>query len=137
MQDGMLRLRASKAWMPAVLIDGKHVINSNDPKQLARLEEVVNIKEDPIGQQLFSIENNDQLRKRLRGRLIITDDKMGAEWRCVQLRPVLRRVAHPKPIGFALGERLVRFRCWLEDDAVVRIVEITVISRVDRLTYRS
>ena len=67
--------------MPAVLIDGKHVINSNDPKQLARLEEVVNIKEDPIGQQLFSIENNDQLRKRLRGRLIIADDKMGAEWR--------------------------------------------------------
>jgi len=81
MQDGTLRLRASKAWMPAVLIDGKHVINSNDPKQLARLEEVVNIKEDPIGQQLFSIENNDQLRKRLRGRLIIADDKMGAEWR--------------------------------------------------------
>jgi len=63
------------------IIDGQHVINSNDPQQLARLDEVVNIKEDPTGQQPFSIENNDQLRKRLQGRLIITDDNMETEWR--------------------------------------------------------
>jgi spermidine synthase len=70
-----------KAVLLNYVIDGQHVINSNDPKQMARLDEVVNIKEDPTGQQLFSIENNDQLRKRLRGRLIITDDNMETEWR--------------------------------------------------------
>ncbi len=70
-------------WRAVLLdyvIDGKHVIDANDPKQMARLDEIVNIKEDPTGQQPFSIENNDQLRKRLQGRLIITDDNMGTEW---------------------------------------------------------
>jgi spermidine synthase len=71
-------------WRAVLLdyvIDGQHVIDSTDPKQMARLDEVVNIQEDPTGQQPFSIENNDQLRKRLQGRLIITDDNMGTEWR--------------------------------------------------------
>ena len=70
-------------WRAVLLnyvIDGKHIIDANDPKQMARLDEIVNIKEDPTGQQPFSIENNDQLRKRLQGRLIITDDNMGTEW---------------------------------------------------------
>jgi len=70
-----------KAVLLSYVIDGKHVIDSNDPKQMERLDEVVNIKEDPTGQQPFSIENDDQLRKRLQGRLVITDDNMGVEWR--------------------------------------------------------
>jgi len=71
-------------WKAALLnyvIDGKHVVDANDPKQMARLGEIVNIKEDPTGHEPFSIENDDQLRKRLQGRLIITDDNMGVEWR--------------------------------------------------------
>lgn len=70
-----------KAILLSYSIDGKHVIDSHDPKQMARLDEVVNIKEDPTGLQPFSIENDSQLRKRLQGRLIITDDNMGVEWR--------------------------------------------------------
>jgi spermidine synthase len=70
-----------KAVLLSYVIDGRHVIDSTDPKQMARLDEMVNIKEDPTGQQPFSIETNDQLRKRLQGRLIITDDNMGTEWR--------------------------------------------------------
>jgi spermidine synthase len=70
-----------KAVLLSYVIDGKHVIDSNDPKQMARLDEVVNIEEDRTGQQPFSIETDDQLRKRLQGRLIITDDNMGVEWR--------------------------------------------------------
>jgi spermidine synthase len=70
-----------KAVLLSYFIDGKHVIDSHDPKQMARLDEIVNIKEDPTGRQPFSIENDAQLRKRLQGRLIITDDNMGVEWR--------------------------------------------------------
>jgi spermidine synthase len=46
-----------KAVLLNYVIDSKHVIDSNDPKQMARLGEVANIKEDPTGQQSFSIEN--------------------------------------------------------------------------------
>jgi hypothetical protein len=70
-----------KAALLSYVIDGKHVIDANDPEQKARLTEVVNIKEDPAGRQPFSIENDEQLRKRLQGRMIITDDNMGVEWR--------------------------------------------------------
>jgi spermidine synthase len=70
-----------KAVLLSYVIDGKHVIDSNDPRQMARLDEVVNINDDPTGQQAFSIENDDQLRKRLQGRMIVTDDNMGTEWR--------------------------------------------------------
>jgi spermidine synthase len=74
--------RASwKSVLLSYVIDGKHVIDLNDANQLARLDEVVNIKEDPTGRQPFSIENAGQLRKRMQGRLIITDDNMGVEWR--------------------------------------------------------
>jgi spermidine synthase len=69
-----------KAVLLSYIIDGKHVIDPNDPRQVARLDQVVNIKEDPTGRQSFSIEIDDQLRKRLQGRLIITDDNMGVEW---------------------------------------------------------
>jgi spermidine synthase len=70
-----------KAVLLSYVIDGKHVIDANDPKQIAMLDEIVNIKEDPTGLQSFSMENDDQLRRRLQGRLIITDDNMGVEWR--------------------------------------------------------
>ncbi len=70
-----------KAVLLSYVIDGRHVIASNDPKQMARLDEVVNINEDPTGRQPFSIEDDDQLRQRLQGRMVITDDNMGVEWR--------------------------------------------------------
>jgi spermidine synthase len=70
-----------KAVLLSYVIDGRHVIDSNDPKQMAKLDEIANIKEDPTGRQPFSIETDDQLRKRVQGRLIITDDNMGLEWR--------------------------------------------------------
>lgn len=70
-----------RAVLLSYVIDGKHVIDPNDAGQMARLDEIVNIKEDPTGHQSFSIETHDQLRQRLQGRLIITDDNMGVEWR--------------------------------------------------------
>jgi len=70
-----------KAVLLSYVIDGKHVIDANDPMQMARLDEIVNIHEDPTRRQPFSIENDAQLRKRLQGRLVITDDNMGVEWR--------------------------------------------------------
>ncbi len=71
-------------WRAVLLnyvIDGKRVIDPSDPTQLKKLEEIVDIPEDPTGRKLNSVENNDQLRKRLQNRLIITDDNMGVEWR--------------------------------------------------------
>jgi len=70
-----------KAVLLRYVIDGKHVVDSSDPRQMARLVEVVNINEDPTGQQPYSIEDDDQLRQRLQGRRIVTDDNMITEWR--------------------------------------------------------
>jgi predicted membrane-bound spermidine synthase len=70
-----------KAVLLRYVIDGKQVIDPNDPKQMARLDEVVNINEDSTGRQPYSIETGDQLRQRLQGRRIITDDNMITEWR--------------------------------------------------------
>jgi len=63
------------------MIDGNHVVDASDPRQLLELDRIVGIPEDPTGQELDSIETNDQLRRRLHDRLIITDDNMGLEWR--------------------------------------------------------
>jgi spermidine synthase len=71
-------------WRTVLLsyvIDGKHVIDASDPKQMKKLDEIIRIPEDPTGRTLNSVENNDQLRSRLQKRLIITDDNMGLEWR--------------------------------------------------------
>ncbi len=71
-------------WRAVLLnyvIDGKHVIEANDPKQLKKLDEIVSIPEDSTGRNFNSVENNSQLRSRLHNRLIITDDNMGLEWR--------------------------------------------------------
>jgi len=70
-------------WRAAVLtyvIDGKPLVDSHDPMQLRALDQLVNIPDDPTGQQGFSIEDNTQLRRRLQNVTIITDDNMGAEW---------------------------------------------------------
>ena len=71
-------------WRAVLLnyvIDGKHAIDANDPKQMKKLAEIIGIPEDPTGRTLNSVENNNQLRSRLQNRLIITDDNMGLEWR--------------------------------------------------------
>lgn len=71
-------------WRASLLdyvIDGKHVIDTQDPKQLKKLDEIVGIPEDPTGRRFYSVEENDHLRRRLQKRLIITDDNMGLEWR--------------------------------------------------------
>jgi spermidine synthase len=70
-----------RAVLLSYIIDGRHVVDASDPKQVKRLDEIVGIPEDPTGRRLNSFETNDQLRSRLRNRLIITDDNMGAEWR--------------------------------------------------------
>jgi len=70
-----------KTILLSYVIDGKPVIDINDPKQLEKVEKITAIPEDPTGRTLISVESNDQLRSRLRKRLIITDDNMGLEWR--------------------------------------------------------
>lgn len=72
-------------WKSVLLryeIDGKRIVDSADPGQLSKLDQIVNIREAPGAGDLFSIESNDQLRSRLAKRksLIITDDNMGLEW---------------------------------------------------------
>jgi hypothetical protein len=62
-------------------IDGEKVIDPKDPRQVMVLQHVLDIPDDPSGSQSFSIEDSDQLRRRLQHMLIITDDNMGTEWR--------------------------------------------------------
>ncbi|MGA8617870.1 MAG: fused MFS/spermidine synthase [Candidatus Sulfotelmatobacter sp.] len=70
-----------RAVLLSYVIDGKHVVDASDPKQLHKLDDIVGIPQDPTGRSSNSFENNDQLRSRLQNRLIITDDNMGSEWR--------------------------------------------------------
>jgi hypothetical protein len=56
-------------------------IDASDPEQMRKLDEIVNIKTAPPGPEWKFVEDNDQLRRRVQGRLIITDDNMGLEWR--------------------------------------------------------
>jgi SAM-dependent methyltransferase len=70
-----------RAVLLSYVIDGKPVIDVNDPKQMEKLEEIIGIPEDTTGRILISVENNNELRSRLQNRLIITDDNMGLEWR--------------------------------------------------------
>ena len=70
-----------RAVLLSYTIDSKLVVDASEPKQLQELDKIVAIPEDPTGRTLNSIETNDQLRLRLRNRLIITDDNMGLEWR--------------------------------------------------------
>ncbi len=70
-------------WKTVLLqyvIDGRHVIDSSKPQQLSELDEIVGIPDDATGQQLVSVENDSELRKRLQDRIVITDDNMGLEW---------------------------------------------------------
>jgi spermidine synthase len=70
-----------KRALPGCAIDGEKVIDPKDPRQVTVLEHVLDIPDDPCGSQSFSIEDGDQLRRRLQHMLIITDDNMGTEWR--------------------------------------------------------
>ena len=70
-------------WKDVLLsyvIDGKRVVDINDPGQAAKFAAILAILGDPTGKDPNSIETNDQLRARLHDRLIITDDNMGLEW---------------------------------------------------------
>jgi len=70
-------------WRAVLLsssIDGKPLVDPSDPAQRDALERVLRIPDDPTGKQVFSIEQNDELRRRLQGLRVITDDNMGAEW---------------------------------------------------------
>lgn len=71
-----------KAVLLSYRIDGKKVVDSSDPEQVKRLDQIVNVPEGPAVGEWSSIEGNDELRQRLRARrnLIITDDNMGVEW---------------------------------------------------------
>ncbi|MBZ5596724.1 MAG: spermidine synthase [Acidobacteriia bacterium] len=71
-------------WRTVLLnytIDGKHVIGSPNQPAATELDHLLDIPVDPTGKLLFSIEENDQLRRRLQHLLIFTDDNMGLEWR--------------------------------------------------------
>src|SRR5262249_26338564 len=73
-------------WRSVLLsyvIDGKHIIDGNDPQQVKRLDQIINVIESAPSGDWNSIETNDQMRTRLqrRNNLIITDDNMGLEWR--------------------------------------------------------
>ncbi len=70
-------------WRQVLLkywIDGERVIDPGDPNQMMLLQYVVNIPDDPSDTHPYSIETNEQMRRRLRGMRIITDDNMGTEW---------------------------------------------------------
>src|SRR5262249_31952602 len=72
-------------WKSVLLsysIDGKHVIDQDDPGQMKKLDEIIAVGNAVPASASSSIETNDELRNRLRGQqnLIITDDNMGVEW---------------------------------------------------------
>ncbi|HTZ98269.1 MAG TPA: methyltransferase domain-containing protein [Terriglobales bacterium] len=70
-------------WRAALLtydIDGKPIIDASDSNQMRALDHLVNIPDDPTGKQIFSIEDNRQLRQRLQNLTVITDDNMATEW---------------------------------------------------------
>jgi predicted membrane-bound spermidine synthase len=74
-------------WKSVLLnytIDGKRVVDANNPAQMKRLDGIVNVADGPplVGEG-ESIEGNDEMRRRLRDRrsVIVTDDNMGLEWR--------------------------------------------------------
>ena len=62
-------------------IDGRPVIDTANQQQMLHLDEVLSIPDDPSGHQGFSIEENNELRRRLQHQPIITDDNMLLEWR--------------------------------------------------------
>jgi len=64
-------------------IDGKRVIDPDDPRQMKKLEDIVNIRKASPTDAGMSIEENDEIRRRLKDRqnVIITDNNMGVEWR--------------------------------------------------------
>jgi spermidine synthase len=72
-----------KSILLSYSINGNHVINSEDAEQVKRLNEIVSLRHAAPSVAGNSIEENDEIRLRLRerGNIIITDDNMGVEWR--------------------------------------------------------
>jgi spermidine synthase len=72
-----------KSTLLSYTIDGKRVINPDDPDQMKKLDQIVNVRHAAPLEANVSIESNDEIRQRLsiRRNLIITDDNMGVEWR--------------------------------------------------------
>ncbi|HEV2698202.1 MAG TPA: methyltransferase domain-containing protein, partial [Terriglobales bacterium] len=73
-------------WKSVLLsynIDGKPVVDASRPEQLQKLNFIVSTPDGPPVGKEESIEQNDEMRRRLQSRqnLIITDDNMGVEWR--------------------------------------------------------
>jgi spermidine synthase len=64
-------------------IDGKRVVNPNDPEEMKKLNDILNIPKASLAMTANSIEEDDEIRQRLKNRsnVIITDDNMGMEWR--------------------------------------------------------
>ena len=73
-QRGRLQLKA---------VSGMEQINPDDPDQMKKLDQIVNIRHAAPLIASDSIESNEEIRQRLsiRQNLIITDDNMGVEWR--------------------------------------------------------
>jgi spermidine synthase len=71
-------------WKSVLLnysIDGKQIVDRNTREAMTGAEHLTNIPEDPTGMNVFSIETNEQLRRRLQNVIVITDDNMLTEWR--------------------------------------------------------
>jgi predicted membrane-bound spermidine synthase len=71
-------------WRSVLLryrLNGRPVVDISSPQQMRDLDRIVNIPDDPGGNVVFSIEESEQLRRRLTGERIITDDNMLVEWR--------------------------------------------------------
>jgi SAM-dependent methyltransferase len=64
-------------------IDGKRVVDPDNPEHMKKLDDIVNIRKASVAITGYSIEENDEIRQRLKDRqsVIITDDNMGVEWR--------------------------------------------------------
>ncbi len=59
------------------------MIDPDDPRQMKKLDDIVNIRKASPTDAGMSIEENDEIRRRLKDRqnVIITDNNMGVEWR--------------------------------------------------------
>jgi len=71
-----------KQVLLAYAIDGKRIVDRNNPEQMTKLDQIINVPND-VPPNRNSIEEDAGIRARLQRRknLIITDDNMGLEWR--------------------------------------------------------
>jgi predicted membrane-bound spermidine synthase len=69
-----------KAALQNYALDGRRLIDPSDQNQVKALHGILNLPDDPTGTHGISIEKNDELRHRLQGFALVTDDNMGSEW---------------------------------------------------------